>query len=78
MDQPVAKGDDPAAVANPVEEVRVQAEGLSKSFPYYFESSLHRRSQESLSGVISEGFSAGELGEQVTRLCDIEQLLAHP
>jgi hypothetical protein len=77
MDQAVAKGDDPTAVANMVSKVRVQTKGLIKGFPNDFELSLHRRPQESVRGVVSKGFPTGELREQVTRLSDIEQVLAY-
>src|SRR5208337_1875896 len=77
MDQPVAEGNDPATVANTFGKVRVQPEGLIKGFSDDFELSLYRRPQESVSRVGSEGFPAGELSEQVTRLSDIEQVLAY-
>jgi hypothetical protein len=77
MNQSVAEGNDTAAGANTVGKVRVQAEGLIKGFPHDLELSLYRRPQESIGGLVSEGFPAGELSEQVTRLSDIEQVLAY-
>jgi hypothetical protein len=72
MDQSIAEGDDPAAVANTVGKFRHLVKGLIKGLPHDFELSLYRRPQECVSGIVSEGLPAGELSEQVTRLSDIE------
>ena len=60
MDQPVAKCDDPAAIADPVGKIGRQTESLIKRFPNYFELPLHPRPQQGVSRVVLKGLLFSE------------------